>query len=105
MRVFRHHQRRETMSDVNEAGLKALDVMCGDSPDMPMQLAAFGDRLKTIRDVLKGLVGSGAATAQSVWVWLPVALKLLVELGPQVQAIIDAIRDAIGKGKTPATFA
>lgn len=84
------------MSDVNEAGLKALDALC----DEPGTLA-LGDRLKNLRDVLKGLSGVGI---KNVWVWVPIILQLFQTLGPMIEKIIDIITDAIKKGQTPDTF-
>lgn len=88
---------------IHEDGLTALDHLCDDTAEIGT--LALGDRLKTIRDVMKGLVGSGVVSAKDIWTWLPVILKLIQELGPIVADIIKRIQDAIGKGQTAESFA
>lgn len=89
------------MADNFENGLVALDHLCDDTAEIGT--AAIGDRLKLIRDVIKGLVTAGVGV-KNVWAWVPIILQLIQTVGPMVEKIVDLIKDAIRKGQEPDTF-
>ena len=57
-----------------------------------------------VAGVLRGLKATGASFLDVIQ-WLPVVIKLIAEVGPEVAKIIKMIKDAIDGGKTPQTFA
>lgn len=56
-----------------------------------------------VAGVLRGLKATGVSFLD-VLQWLPVVVKLIAELGPEVAKIIAMIREAIDGGKTPQSF-
>lgn len=93
----------ETVYDVNEAGLIALEDMVKYT-EGEYQVSGVGSKLLFLPKILRGLVSSGAVGVGDVWKWVPVVLKLLNDLGPLVDQIIALIQSAIGAGKRPADF-
>ncbi len=61
----------------------------------------FGFFDGTLIKLLRSWLGAGMSVG-SFWTWIPVILQLVQVLGPEIQKIIQIIRDAINGNKTPS---
>lgn len=56
-----------------------------------------------IGGVMKGLAGAGLGFLEIIQ-WARIIIDLIKTVGPEIQKIIDLIRDAINRGEDPHTF-
>ena len=71
-----------------------------EAEEIPPTVAGPLGLIQLIRQFLNAW--NAAGMTGNFWTWLPIILQLIQVLGPKIQEIIELIREAIDRGKTPA---
>ena len=94
---------RDRSTNTEGIAMDVFDQIESEVTGTAVATGMVGGGTGAVAGVLRGLKATGVGFLEVIQ-WLPVVLKLVAEIGPEIAKIIAMIREAIDGGKTPQAF-